>query len=132
MQPPNPNQPPFGPGGQPPFRPASWGNQRPIPPTGYQPYATQPAAQGTSGLAIASLVCSLVGLFLCGLPAVLGVIFGGVALGQTKDNARPGRGLAMAGLIVGILVVLLWGALWIAAATNDNGCFYFGTRPARC
>ena len=105
---------------------------QPIPPMGYQPYGGQAAPQGTSGLAIASLVCSIVGFFLCGVPAILGVIFGGVALGQTKDNARRGRGLAMAGLIVGILVVLLWGALWIAVATSNDGCIYFGTRPAGC
>ncbi len=83
-------------------------------------------------MAVASLICSIVGFFLCGFPAILGVIFGGVALGQTKDNARPGRGLAIAGLVVGILVVLLWGALWIAVATSDNGCVHFGTGPARC
>ena len=83
-------------------------------------------------LAIASLVCSVVGFFLCGVPAILGIIFGGVALGQTKDNARPGRGLAIAGLIVGILVVVMWAALWIAAANHDGGCIYFGRRPSNC
>ena len=99
---------------------------------GYQQYGGQPAQQGTSGMAVASLVCSLVGFVLCGVPAILGVIFGGIALGQTKDNVRRGRGLALAGLIIGILVVLLWGALWFAAATSDNGCIYFGRRPSNC
>ena len=122
--PPPPNNSPFGPRGPQPFNP--------MPPVGYQQYGGQPAQQGTSGLAVASLVCSLVGIFLCGVPAILGVIFGGIALGQTKDNARPGRGLAMAGLIIGILVVLAWGALWVAAATSNNGCIYFGRRPSNC
>ena len=98
----------------------------PFQPPGYQPYGGPPQ-QGTSGLAIASLVCSLVGLLFCGLPAILGVIFGGVAMSQTKDNARPGRGLAMAGLIVGILAVLVWAALWIAVARDPDHCLEFGT-----
>ncbi len=82
---------------------------------------------GTSGMAIASLVCSIVGFFLCGLPAVLGVIFGFVGLSQTKDNARSGRGLAIAGLVVGIIVVLMWGALWVAVAVDPDHCIEFGS-----
>lgn len=81
-------------------------------------------------MAIASLVCSLVGLFLCGVPAILGVIFGGVGLSQTKDNARPGRGLAVAGLVIGVLAVLAWGALWIAVATDPDHCIQFGSSTA--
>ena len=36
-------------------------------PPGYQPYSGQPMQQGTSGMAIASLVCSLTGFFTCGI-----------------------------------------------------------------
>jgi hypothetical protein len=83
-------------------------------------------------MAIASLVCSLVGLFCLGIPAILGVIFGFIGLGQTKDNARPGRGLAIAGLIIGALVVLMYAVIFIAAAASDNGCFHIGTGPNLC
>ena len=77
-------------------------------------------------MAIASLVCSVAGLLLCGVPAILGVIFGGVGLSQTKDNARAGRGLAIAGLIIGVLAVVAWGALWIAVANDADHCIEFG------
>lgn len=117
-----PPGPPTGPGGFQP--PPGYGS-----PPGYQPYGFQPTGQqpSTSGMAIASLVCSLAGLLICGVPAVLGVIFGFVGLSQTKNGARNGRGLAIAGLVVGIIAVLLWGALWIAVAVAKNHCITFGT-----
>ena len=77
-------------------------------------------------MAIASLVCSLAGILICGIPAVLGVIFGFVGLSQTKNGARNGRGLAIAGLAIGIIAVLLWGALWIAVAVARDHCISFG------
>ncbi len=94
-------------------------------PPSYQPYGVPPVTQGTSGLAIASLVCSLVGFLLCGVPAILGIIFGGVALSQTKNNARPGQGLALAGVIVGVVVVLFWGIALYDLVTNPDGWFSF-------
>lgn len=124
-----PPGPPSGPAGFPPSGPTGF-----QPPPGYQPYGFQPVApqQSTSGLAIASLVCSLVGLFLCGVPAVLGVIFGFVGLSQTKNNARRGRGMAIAGLVVGIIVVLLWGVLWVAIAVDPDHCIEFGSTSNQC
>lgn len=118
--PPGPPQPPGQGGFQP---PPGYGQ-----PQGYQPYGFQPVAQQskTSGMAIASLVCSLSGILLCGIPAVLGVIFGFIGLSQTKDGARNGRGMAVAGLIVGIAVVALWGVLWIAVAADPDHCIEFG------
>lgn len=139
--PPPPPSGPFGPEGsptpygqQPPGPSSPFGPRSPIlPAPGYQPYGFQQAAtQGTSGMAVASLVCSIVGLFLCGVPAILGVIFGAIGMGQTKDNARPGRGLAIAGLVVGILVVLFWGTIWAVIAASDDGCVHFGTGPNTC
>ena len=125
----SPPPPPPGP----PTPPGQGGGFQPPPgygqPQGYQPYGFQPVAQQskTSGMAIASLVCSLAGLLLCGVPAILGVIFGFVGLSQTKDGARNGRGMAMAGLIIGVAVVLLWGALWVAIANDPDHCIEFGT-----
>jgi hypothetical protein len=70
-------------------------------------------AAPTEPLAIWSLVLSLVGLlgFCCGGPVlgIAGVICG--HLGLSKINANPqlqGRGLAMAGLIIGYLAVVSW------------------------
>jgi hypothetical protein len=97
---------------------------------GYQSYQGAPAvaARSTNGMAVASLVCACAGIipFLFGIPAILGVIFGFVARGQIKNsnNTQGGRGLALAGIIVGfsligifILVVIL-----IATVGHDTTC----------
>ncbi|MUM34009.1 DUF4190 domain-containing protein [Mycolicibacterium sp. CBMA 361] len=76
-----------------------------------------PPARSTNGLAIASLVCSLLGLVTCAATSVLGVIFGHIANSQIKRTGEEGQGMAVAGLIVGYIGValLLVGVL-----------FYFG------
>lgn len=86
----------------------------PQPPPFTQPQPVQPInyagmAQGrqTSGIAIASLVC---GCFLCIpiLPGLLATIFGAIGMKATKDGQVGGRGLAIAGLILGVLNLLAW------------------------
>lgn len=69
----------------------------------------------TSALAILSLVCSL----LCCIPgpSILGVLFGGVALlaiGMSGGRVK-GVGLAISGLIIGIVVTVIWIAMAIGA-----------------
>lgn len=61
------------------------------------------------GMAIASLVLGILGLFIFGFIAgILAIIFGGIALKRIKANPdQPGRGLAIAGLILGIIDVAL-------------------------
>jgi cytochrome bd-type quinol oxidase subunit 2 len=60
-------------------------------------------------MAIASLVCSLFG-WLCVVGPLFGLIFGFVALNQIKEKGQRGRGLALAGIVIGgILVVLVIG-----------------------
>lgn len=79
---------------------------------GYPAYGTPiyPAARPASGLAIASLVCGIVGVvfFWTGvlmLASIVAVITGHLALRQTKQNpAVGGRGMAFAGLIMGYAV----------------------------
>jgi len=63
--------------------------------------------EGTNGMAIAALVCSLAGLLLWGVPAVLGVIFGFVAHSQIRRTGQAGSGLATAGIVVGFVVIAL-------------------------
>jgi hypothetical protein len=71
-------------------------------PYGYPPYGYAPASQRTSGLAIASLVLGLVWIYWIG--SILAVIFGHIALAETKRDPRvSGRGLAIAGLVLGYL-----------------------------
>jgi threonine/homoserine/homoserine lactone efflux protein len=71
-------------------------------------------SQPTNGLAIASLVVSLVWMWWIG--SVLAIVFGHVALSQIhrSGGAQSGRGLAIAGLALGyfgattLLAVLAW------------------------
>lgn len=61
-------------------------------------------------MSVASLVLGLVGLPLCFLfvPSLLAVIFGIVGLNQIKsDPTQSGRGLAIAGLILGAVMLVL-------------------------
>jgi len=92
--------------------------EAPFPP---EPEAPLPAAEGTSGLAIASLICGIVSIASCcliiGIPAI---ITGHMALGRIKISGQGGRGMALAGLIMGyvsiiatILFLLLGGLAYI-------------------
>ena len=68
------------------------------------------AAPPTSGLAIASLICGILGLVTCMfLLAIPAVICGHLALGRMNSPEVPvgGRGMAVAGVILGYLTILL-------------------------
>jgi hypothetical protein len=55
-------------------------------------------------MAIAALVTALAGLAVsCGLISPLGIVFGHIALGQIKRTGETGRGMAIAGLVIGYL-----------------------------
>jgi Domain of unknown function (DUF4190)/Protein of unknown function (DUF2510) len=88
---------------------------------GYGYGAMAPVAPSTNGFAIASLVCSIVGLAMCGVPGILGVIFGHVARGQIRSsNGREtGEGLALAGLIIGYLWIAGILLVVVAIAASD-------------
>jgi hypothetical protein len=79
------------------------------------PISAAPAARISSGKATASLVLGIVGLAtsIAAIPAMLAVIFGHLATDETKTGQRSGHGLAVAGLILGYIVV---GPLTVAAA----------------
>jgi uncharacterized membrane protein len=58
---------------------------------------------GTNGLAIASLICAILWVFWIG--SLLGVIFGFVGLNQIRrtGGAQGGKGLAIAGIVIGFV-----------------------------
>ena len=95
----------------------------------YRPVFTPPTGDPprTNGLAIASLVCSLVGGFLCGLGSIVGVVLGLVARAQIRRSggSQTGEGLALAGIVIGCIFVLLTVAVFtvalIALLHNNNG-----------
>ena len=73
----------------------------------YDPYRPM-KPPGTNGKAIAALVTSLVGVFFCGLPSIAGLILGFVAMRETRRTGQDGFGIALAGAIIGGLVVAFW------------------------
>lgn len=91
-----------------------YGSYTPPPSYGYPP-----PAPPTNGLAIASLVLSLLGLIgvLPLLGTVLGLIFGYSARNQIAQSrgTQGGEGLAKAGIIMGWVTLGIW-ALGICAA----------------
>ena len=82
------------------------------PPSGYPP----PQNVGTNALAVVSLVCSLFGWICLFIGALAGVILGFVALSQIKRTGQRGRGMAIAGIIIGSLLLVLGISLWILSA----------------
>jgi len=83
-----------------------------------------PVQPKTSGLAVASLVCSLVGLFFIPwILSVLGIIFGGVGLAQCNNNPEmtKGKGCAIAGLVIGIIEIVweIYALLFVASAVRS-------------
>jgi hypothetical protein len=88
----------------PPPPPGGYGS--PPPPPGGYGYQPPPQAVGTNGMAIASLVCSLFG-WVCIIGGVLGIIFGFMALGQIRQSGQGGRGMAIAGIVIGVIVTAL-------------------------
>ncbi|KAA0095269.1 DUF4190 domain-containing protein [Mycolicibacterium sp. P1-18] len=79
---------------------------------GYDPYASARPA-GTNGKAIAALVTSLSGLVLCGVPSIVGLILGIIAMREVKRTGQEGHGFALAAVIVGALSVVGWIAYFV-------------------
>ena len=73
----------------------------------YDPYRpTKPP--GTNGKATAALVTSLVGLFCCGLPSIVGLVLGVIGMRETKRTGQDGYTIALIGAIIGGLAVAGW------------------------
>ncbi len=66
-------------------------------PKGKQAAAVPVRNEMTNGLGVAGFVVSLVGIFLCGFISPIGLILSAVAM------ARPPRGMAIAGLALGLI-----------------------------
>ena len=74
----------------------------PYPGSAYPAYPYPPAPYPpprTNALAIASLVCAF-------LFAPLGIVFGHLSLSQIRRSGEDGRGLAIAGLVIGYVVTI--------------------------
>ena len=107
-----PEQPPQGPGPQ------------PAPPSGYagpEPAWQPPARRPWNGFAVASLVLGVT--WLWGFASILALIFGITALREIKRSQRwqQGRGMAIAGTILGGIGVALVGVvIGLVVAADDD------------
>ncbi len=99
--------------------------QPPPPPPQPPGIPTPGAAPGTNGMAVASLVCGIVG-WLCGIGAILAIIFGFVAKNQIRNSGgvQSGDGMATAGIVLGfvgiavVALILIFGSIEISTG-ND-------------
>lgn len=99
---------------------------------GYGQTGGYPAAPGygyaapTNGLAITSLVLSLLSFFFI-ITAIGGVICGHIARRQIRERGEGGDGLALAGLIIGYIFIafmvigLVFIVIGVAAAVSTGG-----------
>jgi len=100
------------------------GGPQPYPAGYWQPVAYQQVQpqRVTDGLAIASMVLGIVWVFWIG--SILAVIFGHVALRRIAREGKAGRGMAIAGLVLGYIGVgtlaLLILLRVILAVTNNS------------
>ncbi len=65
-------------------------------------------AQSTNGFAVAGLLCSILVGWVPFLGGILGITFGLIALRQCKRTGQRGRGMAIAGIVIGAVGIVLW------------------------
>lgn len=96
----------------------------------YPPYPYPYPPRRTNAMAIASLVCAFVF-------APLGILFGHLSLSQIRRSGEEGRGMAIAGLVIGYVVtvgtvlMLVAGVLffsWAAKVVRESPEFRGGVR----
>jgi hypothetical protein len=107
---------------QPGYAPPAYG--QPGSPPAPSPYGDVPR---TNPLAIVSLVLSLVAVFVWFLGSLGAVICGHIALNQIKRTGESGRGLALAGVIIGyvglgltVLIGLAYAILFAVVVSSSN------------
>jgi hypothetical protein len=101
-------------------QPAPYGQ---IPGYGYGPPGSPYGpVMGHNGLAVASMVVGIVSPLTCLLlifpiGPVLALIFGHVSLGQMKQTGQNGRGMAIAGVVLGWAGLAIAVAYWVLILT---------------
>lgn len=115
--PPSPYTPPSNPYGAPPptnpysgpqFNPSSFPTYGNGPQYGGAPgYPGAPGTPGkTDGMAIGALVASVLGFCTC-IGFIVGIVLGFISLSRTKVSGAGGRGMAIAGIVIGFAGIVL-------------------------
>jgi hypothetical protein len=94
-----------------------------VPPVSTGPYAVYAPAYAptrTNGIATAGFVCGLIGLLICLIPfgiflggvlAILGIVFGFLGRSRSREANIPGAGMATAGIVLsfaGLVIGVVW------------------------
>jgi len=91
-------------------------------PSSVGPGATPALVRPTSGKAVTSFILSLLWIF--GLGSLVAVVLSVMAMKETKTGMKGGHGLAVAGLVIGILglvpVLLFMLVLVLGLATSGS------------
>lgn len=109
-------------------------NPGPMIPYGHQPIIIQDTRK-TSGMAVASMILGILGLLAgcCtfGVFSILAVVLGHLGYNETKNDTVKGKGMAIAGLVMGYVFVLPMAAMsvWVLllggiGTVTDNGSTY--------
>jgi hypothetical protein len=86
--------------------------------------AKSATTQQSNGLAIAGLVCGIVGLlFFNVILGPLAIIFGGIGWSKANRGAKH-RGMAIAAVVFGIVDLIIFGVL-LAVAAKNGGYMHF-------
>lgn len=93
--------------------------------TSYGSSSAASSRSRTNGLAVASLVCGIIGLFLFNV--VLGpvaIVLG--AVGMRQAAVKGGGGMAKAGVVLGVIDLVIFGVLLAVTAANGGFTWYVG------
>lgn len=95
-------------------------------------YTYNPNPAVTSGmefdsLCIAGFILSITGFMCCGFSSIIGLILCIAGLVRTSHNGKKGRGLAVAGLIMSIFMIIIT----IIIVASGNGNFHTSYRSGR-
>jgi hypothetical protein len=82
------------------------------PPVGTSGPRVAPPSSSTSGMAVTAFVLGLLGVV--GISAILGIVFGAIALRRIRGTLQRGKGLAIAGIVLGSV----WLALTAVVITS--------------
>jgi hypothetical protein len=89
------------------------------PMTRAEPAYAPPGTQHTNRMAIWSLILSIV--FLGGLGSIAGILLGVSARRRIAETGERGAGLAAAGIVIGVITLLLAIAYWVFVAVHMGG-----------
>jgi hypothetical protein len=97
-------------------------------PPGMQEYTLPPAGKGSNVPAILSLICGILGCIPV-ITSLAALILGLVGISLAKNPRVGGKGLAIAGLILGIIGLLLWGGIGAGMYWGYSQAMKLAVRP---